>query len=529
MKELKEMFDNVSEEDRNEILRALVDETSLAVMENKCLYSYQKPDYKSKAIQEIRWLGPFWNAEEDDDKVALCESVENDIRKQGVTPEAIKEEMRGYLYHVFANFKPGNHENHLRLFGPLWMMEKLQMTDCLDLVLEALRQDAFFYHNYFLGFTEWVSAVIYQLGRNQIDTLERFMYERSIIPSTKGIVFNSLVWIYVRHPEERLYITGIILKYLNHYLNICKRGALTTNTESYAMACATAKIKETLPVLRRLFTELDVSTEVIVDGYDEVEYVMNKKKGHFCCLYDNINDYLHDGKELHELEYADWRAFRKEEMNEKEDGLLNSNDDETIFGNGSRYSDEDYIYDEGEKAKRYIIRIELTDGPEKVVRTLQVPSNIFLTPFTELLMLSFGRQDVPEIYEYNNGVKRYRPDIEEFVNDKEYWEMDDSYYSTLSDLLRKKGNTATFTIMKGDKAIWHHLLTLEKIGRYTEKIEHRIELIDGQGCYPIKSVKNMDELTARYNAGKLKQPNLDTIRKRIRNFEEEYEEKNLKR
>lgn len=525
LNDMKDMFQNMNEEQREEIGKALLDDSYLIELENKKFYRYQKPDYESKSIRMIRWLGPFWNAQNDDDKAMLCEYVKSDIRMQGLTQEFMKEEMRGYLYHVFANFKPGDHENHWRLYGPFWMMEQLQMTDCLDLVLESLRQDAYFFHNYFRGFTEWSSAIVYQLGKNQIDTLEQFMYEQGIIPDAKPIVFNALVWIYIRHPEKRLHITAIILKYLNHCLDICKKGASPINIEAYAIACATGKIKETLPMLRKLFTELDFPTMIIVDGYKEIEQVMKNKKNHFCCLYDNMNDYLHDEEERYDLDHADWQASRKEEDDDEEDDdLFNGIDDENYFDDDDIYNEEDSIYDEEEKAKRYTIHIELLDGPEKVERTLQVPSNIYLSAFTELLMLAFGRQDIPELYEYNDGEMRYRPDVDDFALDKDYWEMEDPYYSMLSEVLRKKGNTATFNIMKGDKTIWRHLLTLEKSGRYTEKTEHRVDLINGQGCYPIKSVKNMDEHIAHYNAGKLRQPNLDTIRKRIRNFEEEREE-----
>ncbi len=521
--EMKDMFQGMNEEQREEIKRLFHNRTSMIELENKKFYSYQKPDYKSKSTHVIRWLGPFWNAQNDDDKVLLCKFVESDIRNQGVTQESLKEEIRGYLYHVFDTFDPDQHENHWRLYGPFWIMEKQQMTDCLDLVLESLRQDAFFFHNYFIGFSEWISAVVYQLGKNQIDTLEQFIYEQGIMPDAKPIVFNALVWIYLQHPEKKLQITSIILKFLDHCLDICKKGASPFNIEDYAIACVTAEIKETLPILRQLFTELHFPTRTITGGYEELEQLMNNKNHQFCCLYDNMNDFLYDEEELFQLDEADFPASGEAEDDEEDDDPFDYIDDDDFCDDDDDFCDDDSIYYEEEKAKRYIVHIELQDAPEKVERTLQVPSNIYLTSFTELLMLAFGRQDVPEQYEYNDGDLRYRSDIDDFVLEEEYWEMEDPYYTTLSEILRKKGNTATFNIMKGNKTIWRHVLTLEKSGRYTEKTEHRISLNDGQGYYPIKSIKNMDEHIARYNAGKLRRPNLDTIRKRIRNFEEDHE------
>ena len=504
MNNLEEMVKNMSEEEKEEFERLMQGELDLPDVENKRFYTYQKPDYSKKATQVIQWLGPFWNAHEDDDKVMLCHYVESDIQIQGLSPQFMREEMRGYLYGLFAGFDPDVPENHWRLYGPLWMMERLKMTDCLDIVLESLRQDAFFFHNYFLRFLEWPSAVVYQLGKDQIDVLEKFLYEQGIIPDAKPIVLNALVWVYIRHPEKRLQIATLLVKFLGHCLDICKQGASPMNIEHYAIACATAHIKETMPLLQRLFTELSFPTMILTDGAKELKRVMNDSKIPFFCKYPSMDNFLHDKEELFQLDEADWAAM--------EDDYSDA------------FDDEDSIYDSSETAKRYTVRIELTGGPEPVVRTLQVPSNIYLTPLTELLMLSFGRQDVPLHYEYSDGDMRFLPDADDHALNSDYWEMDGTDYSTLNLLLSKKGDTATFDIMKGKKAAWHHVLTLEKSGSYTQKTVNRIELLSGQGTYPGKTTKTMADHTARYNEGKLKKPNFDTVRRNIRDFEEENEE-----
>lgn len=164
------------------------------------------------------------------------------------------------------------------------------------------------------------------------------------------------------------------------------------NIEHYAIACATAHIKETMPLLQRLFTELSFPTMILTDGAKELKRVMNDSKIPFFCLYPSMDKYLHDKEELSQLDEADWAAM--------EDDYSDAYDD-------------DSIYDSSETAKRYTVRIELTGGPEPVVRTLQVPSNMYLTPFTELLMLSFGRQDVPDHYEYSDEDMRFLPDADD--------------------------------------------------------------------------------------------------------------------
>ena len=53
------------------------------------------------------------------------------------------------------------------------------------------------------------------------------------------------------------------------------------------------------------------------------------------------------------------------------------------------------------------------------------------------------------------------------------------------------------------------------------KSEEQRVLLSGQGSYPAQSIRNMAEYTRRYEQGKLKNPNFDAIRRRIREFEEE--------
>lgn len=222
-------------------------------------------------------------------------------------------------------------------------------------------------------------------------------------------------------------------------------------------------------------------------------------------FYQFISQMIEPDDDIRQFGYDD------EDWDEEDDGPYDFDDDD--FG----------IYDTTETAKRYTVRIELMDAPEKVERTLQLPSNMMLTGFAELIMLSFGWQDVPENYEFKDYNFRYLPDADEHALDKDYWEMDSTDYTPVGFMLGKKGTTATFDIKKGKKTQWHHIITLEKSGRYTPKSEEHIALLSGQGSYPAQSIRSMAEYISRFEQGKLKKPNFDTIRKRIREFEEENE------
>jgi hypothetical protein len=165
--QMKDMLENMSEKEREQFKKVMMSEAGLAELENEKFYTYQKPDYASKAAKEIdwQWLAPFWHVEPDDDKLELCEFVERDGLNMKMTQKQQREELRGYMYLLFSRFEPDRHENRWKLYGPLWMMERLKMTDCLDLVLEALRQDAYFFHNFFLRYTEWPSMPCMRLMR----------------------------------------------------------------------------------------------------------------------------------------------------------------------------------------------------------------------------------------------------------------------------------------------------------------------------------------------------------------------------
>lgn len=511
LEDFQDMTKNMSNTELELFRRLISGEADSAEVENKQFYTYQKPNYEAKATKAIEWLSPFWNAKQEDDKLELCQFVERDGQVRHLTREQQREELRSYLYLLFTHFDPKKPDNRWKCYGPLWMMERLKLTGCLDVVLEALRQDGYFIHHFFFNI-ELPSALVYQLGWKQTEMLEKFIYEQGIIPESKPIVLTALVWTYLRHPELRLRVLAILTKFLNHCLEICKKGASSMNIELYALALATAHIKETMPLLCRLFTELEINTYFLMDGYHELERVMKDKTVEFYCKYDSLDGYLNDPEVIEEADAEDGKQLWSDNYDDEDD------DEPYDF-----YDEDDGIYDTTEKAKRYTVHIELADAPEKVERTLQLPSNMTLTGFAKLIMLSFGRQDVPELYEFGDNDFRYLPNDDEYALEKEFWEIESTDYNTVGSMLPKKGNTATFDIKKGKKMLWHHIITLEKSGRYTPNSEVHLVLLNGHGNYPSQSIHSMTEYERRYQEGKLRKPNFNTVRKRIQEFEKENE------
>ena len=79
-----------------------------------------------------------------------------------------------------------------------------KMKDSLDVVMEALHQDMFFQTTYIANQEYYLSAVLYQLGNDQLDTLGKFLYEDGLIPMGKHIVFDAIIMTALHQPQQRL-------------------------------------------------------------------------------------------------------------------------------------------------------------------------------------------------------------------------------------------------------------------------------------------------------------------------------------
>lgn len=496
MDKIVNLAGDLSEGERTHFLNVMSGKTPISGMINEKFYTYKKPDYEKNIPERINWLGPFWNAQFDDDKKELCHFVEDDAKRLKLTPQQKQDEIRGYMNMLFARFDKQHLENRWKLYGPLWVMEREQMTDCLDLVLEALRQDAFFMQAFVEQHEEWASAVIYQLGREQLDTLESFLYEQGIIPNAKPVVLNALVWVLIRHPEKRLRITAILTKFLNHCIDICRKGALTMNLERYAIALATAHVKETLPLLKTMFSELDIPTFFLADGFNSIDMVMNAPTMQYYCKYDSLDQYLNDAEEVEEpREIAEKAYFGLGYNGGGYDGY--DYDDEDDYG-----YDIQGIYNMSEKASRYELYVEQLQPARHAPLTIQLPSNMTLDGLAPLIMAVSGRKEQSEPYEFvSSDGFRFLSDVDEYALDKDFWNMDSTDTNSVRMLVQKKDETALFKIKKGKKKVVETFgLRLVKKGRYSAKAEHRIDLLKAPG---------------------LTKEQAQTIRQQLHNFEQE--------
>ena len=483
---------------------------------NSLFYRYEKPEYETMSAAAWNWLLPFWNVQQDDNKVSLCGFVDEDGK--GLSDSQRASFLCQYLhrlYGTFTPFKPGTAPNEWRFFGPLWLMEKYKMKDSLEVVIESLRQDAFFHSAYIADYEHYLSVVLYQLGNDKIDILGKFLYEDGLIPAGKHIVFDAIIMTALHQPQKRLTAMHIASEYLKHCLEICKLGANPMNIDYYALSLATAHLQNFMPQLKEIYQEVKIPPIIFDDGIAEIEEVMKNKNIPFHIEYDCLDGFLRElRRESGSSPYwmMPYDDFGFDEEDEDEDDL-----DEDPWG-----SYENYMFNPDDNAKRLTVRVELTDAPEPVFRELQVPSNMFLYGFAELIAISFGWKDFDMDYEFveSDGF-RYPSDEEDYALTDDYFEMDSPYYVTIDEVLNKKSKNLQYIIKKGKKTLWSHVITFLKSGKYGPNNEHQIALIDARGTYPTKSTKSMEDYTTRLKEGKIRQPNFSTVRKNIRQFEDD--------
>ena len=451
---------------------------------NAHYYTYEGPERYNQGSKRVpKWLKKIWDADYDD-WLQLCHDTA-DMGKN-LTDERQSSDIKKYLCMLIDEFYDSGEAdpNPIRLIAPLWLIEHYHQTDCLDMVLELLRQDAWFYSAYIDYAPQCLSAVLYQTGRDHTDKLRDMLYEEGLIPLIKPIVFNALIWVVLRQPQQRLGTVAMLLQYLNHCLQICKRGASARNIPIYAYALAYAHIDEARAILKRIFKELKA---LDMETFKEIEAIYDDPTDQMeGSLFDSIDGYLN----YHDV---------PDDFFDGEDGWDDNEEEEP---------EDTGIYDRWKQQKRYTVRLELLDAPCTVERTLQVPSNLRLDALAQLIMLTFGRKDSPSEYIYEAGDMLYP--------------NSSCHAFTLGDLLKKKNQSALFNICDREhETHWRHGLTLEKSADYSDRTTSYMTLLDGRGTYPSKNVNDMEAYTRRFLDGKLRQPNFKTVRQHIRDFEEE--------
>lgn len=525
LKMMSEYAKDLTPENQQKIDDILTGKTDVDDTINEMFYRYERPDYSKLGTREITWLGPFFNAEPDDNRVSLCGWVKDESERLPL--EQKRDDLRKYFYTLFDTFDKNEKYDEWKFYGPLWMMEYLKLNDCLDVVLEALRQDAHFFSAFIELSYPYMTAVLRQLGSGQMDVLKDFLYEKGLVPASKVPVFDAIVSIAIHEPAQRLAALSTISAYLSHCYDICIQGADASNIDHYANTLATAHIKEMLPILEKLYHDVEIPPLEFSDGIKDVKEIMDDEDVPFRFEHDSLNDYLMDlygdptTKPYRDMPYGHF--FTEAEMKELDKKAekvrkeFKENDD----------FDDDYLnslyppaLDSDEPQQCYTVKVALEEAPVPVSRTFTVPSNIYLREFAELIMTAFGRKDLPHFH-FECQKEYYTPEDSNPVIDPEH----DADLITLQHLLKKEGQQIGFTLLGGSKLdvyFWEHNIVLKEISEYEDPEGYYLVDLEGaEGAYPPKACKNMKEYEKRLRTGKIRRINDMTIADNLNRWEDE--------
>lgn len=508
--QLADQLEAMSPEERQILDKMATGKMDFVKEINDLYYDYKKPDYESLIVGDkrvISWPGPFWNAQDDDDPRELCEFVANDANS--LAPEQQRNDIRDYLYRLYSDFDRDRHENVWKFYGPMWMLERLHRDNLslpsdLDIAIEALRQDGYFYEQFLSTDADYMAAVLYQLGWQQLPALLDFLNEGGRYPLVKPIAFDAIVLTALNKPERRLQAVSALATYLNRCYNICLEGASPVNIPEYAHSLATAHIRETLPLLKKIYNSEIELPPMYYNNFDDVSKAMGDNSIPFKYSHSSLDDYMHEESKRH----------GKQEKQNSYDSLMDSLAE--LYGEELRddddYDDDDY-YDpmmDGDKAaKPFYITAELQGAPERVSRALRVPSNIYLTNLAEVLLMAFtSKNDIEEIPLFR-------------FTDNEGNELDILNDETLIDYCKTKGDTLWLET-KHNKEIWRHKITLDKVGRkFNSDDEFYLDITDAKGAYPSKSCKSLADYAKKFAAARRRRkPNIDEIYYMLTDYEE---------
>lgn len=509
-KMMADMFKKIATGDQDEVSSLLgsLQEKTLEII-NTRFYHYQRPDYLADIDEKLpEWLMPVWDADDNVDIVKLCKSVDKAGSK--LSAEQRKKDIHTYMMNLFGRFYDEEQVCHWRLFGIFWLMEKYGFSD-INLVLETLRQDAWFIERYTSGLEDIMSNVLYEQAGDDIQPLKDFLYAQGYVPASKKIVFSALVTRIGQHPEERLSLVSWLTEFLKHCYDICMKGAYPGNLCHYIDTLAQANVHEAMPIIKKIISDIDnVMFETGETEYD-IEYEMKtihpKVTPETLTMDYTIrnwgkNDDIFDDDLFSSLSELFKSASSKEEEPESE--LYAANEDKRKYSISAMWVE----YDDYEVGG---VGVDIT-----------VPSNIYLSQLAKLIMLSFGIDDLPEYFFEDISGDYYTEANSKTAKSftKEDVDFEDIDDVLLSDVLTKNNNMIRLYTDPYTDIERTYNIGLNKIGNYGKDTKQLVRLENIYGPSPTKEYKVARDLYDEVCAGKAKTPNIKKIRASIKKWYE---------
>ena len=416
-------------------------------------YHHQCPDYRLIAQPVASYLMPLWTM----DDMSSLSPAEIYSSCAVIPQETLERDLRNFIFNILVVYRKMPEKCYsYRMWYALGMMEHFRMERCLDIVLEVLRQDLDFYDFYFGYLYEaMLSAITYQLGQNQLDVLMDFMKEPGLLPMSKYRVIEAVAHIVITHPARREEVMDWFGNLLGYYFDILKdqkNDICSTLLLDHVTACMMdIRGVETLPILQKIYRTYHIKPY----GIPSINEL--KKKMPYA--------------EMHGLEMERVEDYLAEVF----EAATDEDEDEEIY--------DDPLYIEDQPAKKLRIKIELKDSEPLVWRILEVPSNICLERFSEVVEVAMG-WDGYHLHRFIKGDTYYLPPKDR-TGDCFFegaLKQFDSGMLSLGELLSRKGSKIKYEYDFGDS--WIHEIILESCQSYKKEEIPVIALLDGENACP---------------------------------------------
>ena len=543
IRELNDTFSSMNEEEREMFEDLVKGNVNPEKMIDENWHTYELPDYSAMIHPLAEWLQPLATFSHLSEFKELCLKAAMEAEK--LERAQLVADLHNFIYTYLA-FMHGDNEifqvklNNKHLFAAFWLISHFNLTEMLDDVFETLRQKYAVLNYVYLTGTQFVgTAILHEIGKNQMEKLVEFLNSQGYIPLSKPIVFDALAYTYMLDPDLRLKALHHINNYLQRCLDIGLQGGHVANISHYAHTLACVHAKETLPMLRRIYKSLDIPAievrdireveKIMADKSQTLHDVMPKTMDDFAEYVVQIAiekglDEFGDRNDLDDEDEEDWDDFDDEDWEEfDEDEEDEDNEEDEDFDEDDE-DDFGSYFDEDIEQKKYILKVTLDGSRKKVERLLQVPSNLFLDNLTHILFISFGWSDYSSLSWFESARKKYfNPTFfdegaYDDVLEKKHEGFSSDYY-VCSDLVTRRSPKADFCIQLGS-TVWRCKIRLQETGMYVEDDEQPyVVLLKATGAFPVPTMVTMDDYERSYEAGRLKEPDLEELNDDLSDFE----------
>lgn len=473
---MTELLDGIMSSMTNEELEAAIEMLAggadmLSDELSETYYHHQCPDY-SQIVQPIApYLMPLWETCDLED-LSLAELYD---MCSSIPKDELERALRNFVFNIFVEFKKDSENCSIyRTWLVFALMEHYRLERCLDVVLEILRQDLSFYNHHFgFAFEELLAIIVYRLGKKKLSALMDFMKEPGLLPVSKYRVAEAVANIVIASPSRRVEVMAWFCKLLNYYFTVLddpENDICPSMLLDHIAACMMdTRGVETLPILEKIYQTHNITSY----GIEDIS-ILKKKMPH---------------TELHGLEIDSVKAFL--------DDYIESLCLDTIFDDDGYFDDDDFddddfddeyfdrppLYLPSKSVMKLSVKIELEGSEPSIWRTMEVPSNICLERFAEVVENAMG-WDGYHLHQFIKGNVCYLPPEETEEGDASGFSntLVNSCEITLGELLTRKGAKLKYEYDFGDS--WMHTIVLESRQAYKKEETPSVVLLDGENACP---------------------------------------------